>query len=195
MSWQAQAAAVSRSFEDSPDQHHLAIIGPTFSGSAASVRQAAETFLENHSGITSVTVNGATGTELALFHMTAAGDTQHSTSSKRDYQVSTKVEYRSFSYDSTYTQNQLLKLLTQNSSINNPARVAVLAEDGTTFGAASSRLSKGSTLVELLNIRFPRGIFLLRNAQAENVRAEATPPDQVREPLSPPLPQGCKFIR
>ena len=114
--------------------------------------------------------------------MTVAGDTQHSTSSKRDYQVSTKVEYRSFSYDSTYTQNQLLKLLTQNSSINNPARVAVLAEDGTTFGAASSRLSKGSTLVELLNIRFPRGIFLLRNAQAENVRAEATTPDQSASP-------------
>ena len=179
-------AKVFRSFKNDP--HHLSLIGPTFTGSAASVRQAVETFLKNHED-TSVSVNGATGTQLALFHMTATSDTQHSTDSKRGYRVSEKVEYRSFSYDSTYSLNQLLKLLTQSSSSSNPTRVAVLSEDGTTFGSASSHPITRGASIEPLNIRFPRGIFLLRNAQAENARSEPTSPDA---PASPYLRLSLK---
>ena len=106
---------------------------------AASVRQAVDTMLADPSEITSVSVNGATATEAALYHLTVPGKEDPSRDSKRAYKVSTKVEYRSFSYNSTYTQSQVLKLLAQSSSSSNPARVAVLVEDGTTFGAASSQ--------------------------------------------------------
>ena len=181
--------SVRRSFGDSGN---LAIIGPTFSGSAASLRQAVESILENAHGVTSVSVNGATGTEVAIYHMTAAGETGLATTDKdHGCKVSANIEYRSFSYDSTYTQDRLLALLTQSSSFSNPARVAVLAEDGTTFGSAASApifsmaakyedcqspvqvLPQAEPLVKPFLIRFPRGIFLLRNAQAESAVADA----------------------
>ena len=139
--------------------------------------------LENHSEITSVSVNGATATELALFHLTVPQENP-SRDSKRAYKVSTKVEYRSFSYDSTYTQNQLLKLLAQSSSLQQSSQGGRPCGGWHNLwcGLKSTLIRKIQTPVEPLYIRFPRGIFLLRNAQAENVRAEETAPDQSASP-------------
>jgi hypothetical protein len=163
-------ATVQRSVRCSSN---LAIIGPTFSGSAASLRQAIESRLGSRDGVTSISVNSATGTEVAMYHMAAVSKTEPS--ADRNCNDNGNIVFRSFSYDSSYTQNRLLELLTQSNF--EPARVAVLVEDGTAFGKASAgagpldskeKEKKKEDKVRPYVISFPRGISLLRNAQAEN---------------------------
>jgi hypothetical protein len=108
-----------RSFSD--DQKTMAIIGPTFSGSAISLHLAIKSRLEKQDGVTSVFVNGATSTPLAA----------------NELDNPDIIYFHSFSYDSTYSSGRLMDLFNQSSSTVNRTRVAVLVEDGTTFGSAS----------------------------------------------------------
>jgi hypothetical protein len=166
----------ARSTGNRPDT--LSIIGPTFTGSAASIRQAIDIMLAKHSDIKSplyirsVSVSGATATEFAAIQL-------------RDENASQQVRYSSFAYDASFDEQRLLDLFCNSSSTFNPSRVAILVEDGTTFGNADKLLngkakppdskanpdrgcSAGKNIPSgTLYIRFPREISLLRNAQAE----------------------------
>ena len=173
-----------RSITNQPDT--LAIIGPTFTGSAASLRQAIDTMLSKHPGITSVFVSGVTGTDFAGRQL-------------NNEEARQKIQYRSFAYDAGFDQDRLLDLLCESSSSLNPIRVAFLVEDGTSFGDASARHIEVKTSSRkctanrdsgsMLQIRFPREISLLRNAQAANKQTtgggEST--DAAGQPPSPYL--------
>jgi hypothetical protein len=175
------------------DSRNLAIIGPTFSGSAASLRQAIDTMLAKHPEIKAVSVNGATSTGLAVDQLnpTAANSNSPVTSQK--------IEYKSFTYDATYDQQCLLGLLSNTSSASNRTNVAFLIEDGTAYGfQATAHATPGHTTpaqqsqastcpanqnVNQITIRFPREISLLRNAQAEQgSRREENPAGSAPSP-------------
>jgi hypothetical protein len=150
---------VFRSFRND-DPRNLAIIGPTYSGSAASLRQAVDTRLEKHDGVNSVSVNGITSTTIAANHLMLNAN---------------NIKFNAFSSNNAYSSKRLLQLLAQSSSTTNPTRVAVLVEDGTTFGNQTAKSEENE--VTPIYIRFPRDISLLRNAQAENGRAESSGAD------------------
>ena len=175
-----------RSTGDQPDV--LSIIGPTFTGSAASLRQAIDTTLLKHSDpksalyIGSVYVSGTSATEFAAKQLTHEAASQ-------------PIWYRSFAYDAAFDQQRLLDMFCHSSSRFSPIRVALLIEDGTAFGsrtASSMNAANGSSTASSMNaakanespascyetdptrmlqIRFPREISLLRNAQAESTQA------------------------
>jgi len=161
------------------DPSHLAIIGPTYSSSAASLRQSIETMLMSHPEIKSVSVNGATSTRLAVAQLNWNG-----TSPEKDGDETPirKIKYRSFSYDGSYDEQCFLHLLGDSSSEFNPTKVALLIEDGTAFGKDSTNLlvnrldNQCPTELQEIVISFPREISLLRNAQAKQGGTEAPKP-------------------
>ena len=178
----------------------LAIIGPTFTGSAASLRQAIDSMLATHGDrksplyIRSVDVTGVSATNFAANQLSKNDATQ-------------PIQYRSFAYDAGFDQQRLLELFCRSSSPSNPIRVAFLVEDGTTFGnqpiknlkpdnSASSddeskRIEKcrsdRETGTDTLFIRFPREVSLLRNAQAGSDQGPREQPEAAGAPPSPYL--------
>jgi hypothetical protein len=175
------------------DSRNLAIIGPTFSGSAASLRQAIDTMLAKHPEVKAVSVNGATSTGLAVDQLNPIAANSNSLVTGQ------KIEYKSFTYDATYDQQCLLGLLSNTSSASNHTNVAFLIEDGTAYGfQATAHATPGGTTpaqqsqtstcpanqnVNQITIRFPREISLLRNAQAEQgSRREENPAGSAPSP-------------
>jgi len=166
----------SRSTKNDPS--NLSIIGPMFSGSAASLRQAIETMLAKHPAIKSVSVNGATSTRLAVNQLDSSNDPASLKIRNCDPAI-LKIRYCSFSYDGAFIQDHLLGMLGSSSSDTDPTRVAFLVEEGTAFGKNFGKKAaelgtepKQEPKPKQIIVGFPRGISMLRNAQAEHNGAE-----------------------
>jgi hypothetical protein len=141
----------------------LSIIGPLYSGSAASLHAGIEAAW---SGLCEprVSISGTTGTAIA------AQELNH---------PDRKQTYRSFGENVSFEQDRFLESL--DATGYDLSRVAVLSEAGTVFGAAKFHpsdvgLNKKGTI---LYLHFPRELSLLRNAEANQ---------QPSEPGSTPTP-------
>jgi hypothetical protein len=155
----------------------LSVIGPFFSGSAASLHQGIETAVRDINSIPGESIqpfiSGVTSTLIAV----------------RELDPQNKNIYRSFGENASFEQERFLQSLSATGY--DLSRIAVLSEAGTVFGSAtkvtehscpsgakdpcndtdpmhpdpsSNRdLSQKGTI---LNLRFPRELSLLRNAQS-----------------------------
>ncbi|MGD0445546.1 MAG: hypothetical protein ABSA39_16545 [Edaphobacter sp.] len=145
-----------RRCEDAVNQ--LSIVGPIYSGSAASLNAGIKAALPNL-GNPKVSITGVTATEIAVRELDSGGVGQ----------------YRSFGEDVAFEQERFLCSLAETGYHLN--RVAVLSEAGTVFGGntdaktALRGCSLGSDLEDerILSLRFPRELSLLRNAQANQM--------------------------
>ena len=148
--YEAQLQTKHRAQLSMEGQDRLAIIGPTSSGSAASLREGIEKGIEK-AGFThppsEIIVAGETSTGIASVELNAPLGGR------------TKLTYVSFAENSGFELTQFFSSLYRS---YDASRLAILIEDGTTFGDASLSAVKGSPI-----IRFPREISLLRNAQTD----------------------------
>jgi DNA-binding transcriptional MerR regulator len=147
-------------------ENRLSIIGPIYSGSAASLHAGIEAALPNL-GNPKVSITGVTATEIAV----------------RELDSGDEVQYRSFGENVTFEQNQFLCSLAQTGYHLN--RVAVLSEAGTVFGGGTDarsalrgcNLAPDQTEERILSLRFPRELSLLRNAEAnQSSKPDASAP-------------------
>ena len=129
------------------EKNQLAIIGPFSSGSAASLKEGLENAQFDHAP-PEIIVAGETSTGIANWEMNlpAKGEA--------------KINYVSFAENSAFELSQFFDFL--NKSSYDVRRIAVLVEDGTVFGDANANGKQGG-----IQIRFPREISLLRNAQID----------------------------
>ena len=143
-------------------QNKTSIIGPFFTGSAESLREAINSELKIHPSEV-FEVSGSTATRVAAEFLNN----------------SPQIRYVSF----TPTDDHLKEVFTYHLATSgyDLGRLAVLIEDNTPLGAAtSSAKPSNSSDHSPLIIRFPREISLLRNAQSssrdqEGVSARSTP--------------------
>jgi hypothetical protein len=166
--------------------NELAIIGPVFSGSAASLREgleSADAVLKGTSPPLSVNIAGSTSTKLA--------DDLLSSPRPQGGQAggaARTVNYKSFAENSGFEFDQLLLKLSRSGY--HMERVAVLVEDSTVLGALGAcsimqnqpcnAVNASSTGTPLI-IRFPREISLLRNAHTDG--DEPTRPQSIPSPF------------
>jgi hypothetical protein len=156
----------------------VAIVGPQYSGSAASLRagiEAAWTEKGNSLGGKEFEVTGTTATSLSANLLTFRGLARGPT-----------IRYLSFSSNGHYDDRILLaRLLAGGYDLR---RATLLIEDNTTLGRAvtlaQSNASKGPEADVMQVIRFPRDISLLRNAQAteDQYDNQAVPSGSIRSP-------------
>ncbi len=156
------AKGIDGQFSRGATDDETAIVGPQYSGSAASLRTAINK--EGRRRKTSFEVAGVTGTYLAVEQLT------RTTANK-----SAQVNYLSFDDSADFDIRKLVMRLAESGY--DTRRFALLTEDNTALGNAVSsgfkRDSRSSdnkdksddVLSEILQIRFPREISLLRNAQ------------------------------
>jgi hypothetical protein len=146
----------------------LSIIGPFFSGSAASLHEGIEAAKRQLNPLT-VSISGITGTDVA--------------SRELDPQLDSHREpiYRSFGENARFEQERFLLSLAATGY--DLSRVAILSEAGTVFGDAakfSSTIHSDADLNKkgtILYLRFPRELSLLRNAQSgESSKSDAPAP-------------------
>jgi hypothetical protein len=154
------------------EKQRLAIIGPIFSGSAASLHEGiivAQHYLKT----SKVLITGATGTRIAAQEL----------DSKQDAHT-----YRSFGENAGFEEDRLLKSL--EDSGYDLKRVASLSEDGSVFGKAPRAALKADLKRDkILSLRFPRELSLLRNAQIDQSRKA---PAESSAPPSPYLNLSLK---
>ena len=139
-----RSASTERQTASAPSEGVFSIIGPLYSGSAASLRAGIEAALGACEPPVSIT--GTTGTEVAA----------------EELDPERKGVYRSFGEDVVYEQRQLLQSLGHTGY--DIRRVAVLTEAGTVFGTANAAAGPADEGT-ILNLRFPRELSLLRNAE------------------------------
>jgi len=144
-----------------------AIIGPMYSGSAASLRIAIETEMRRRPQDFQFDVAGATGTFLALNQLTAGRSV-----------TKPRVSYLSFDQDGHFDEETFVNRL--KSSGYDLNSVALLTEDNTALGNFVS--SKDPLNDRLLRIRFPREISLLRNAEVTQATNDPTTTGSVPGP-------------
>ncbi len=157
---------------DAPEGQ-LSIIGPLFSGSAASLHEGIEAAKGQLNPLT-VSITGITGTSVAARELDPQVDPQD------------KQRYRSFGENARFEQERFL--LSLASTGYDLSRVAILSEAGTVFGDAAKfsgaetdakdhsdvDLNKKGTI---LYLRFPRELSLLRNAESsESSKSDASAP-------------------
>jgi DNA-binding transcriptional MerR regulator len=157
-----------------PTKDFLSVIGPSYSGSASSLHAGIEAALPGLSE-SCVSITGATGTAVAVHEL-----------DPKDENI-----YRSFGENTTFEQIRFLQSLAATGY--DLSRIAVLSEAGTVFGANSGEQRKAdqvrlpaepkctatvpgcyrrdsdeplSRMGTILNLRFPRELSLLRNAEA-----------------------------
>jgi hypothetical protein len=161
----------------------LSIIGPLYSGSAASLHEGIESAPLNPRPA-EIEIGGVTGTHVAAHELDPED----------------KGIYHSFGENVNYEQDRFLMSL--DSSGYDLERVAVLSEAGTVFGNASGGApakvprdatkaeNKGDTAKEdqdaqskwdekkkkILSLRFPRELSLLRNAQTSQGTTDSSAP-------------------
>ncbi len=160
---------------DSPGKKEarVAIVGPTFSGSAASLRAAIDA------------AKGSSGLDVDEFHVTgvtyASFPVQLLTrNGKSTPAPPPAISYNSFGYDSDYTNRQFLQSLEEAGY--DLARVALLVEDNTayaSFSISESEKDRDSSKPRPVTIRFPREISSLRNAQSVADRTGTVLPDAI----------------
>jgi hypothetical protein len=139
---------------------HISIIGPIYSGSAASLRAGIEFEAGNkdhrHNPGDIFDVNASTSTTLAADTLSSSKPV---------------ISFHSFDANGAYAQARFLDYLAQSGY--DLSKIAFLTESNTTFANATSAaitkysLSLIPTKVQPLFIIFPREISLLRNAQEE----------------------------
>lgn len=148
--------------QNSQPEEQLSIIGPIFSGSAASLHEGIKT-ARLYSKPSKVVITGVTGTEIAARELDSEGDI-----------------YRSFGENAKFEEERFLDLLSQSGY--DRSRVAILSEDGSVFGKAQSDPKQHSKKDTTLALSFPRELSLLRNAQADQPLKSST------EASAPPSP-------
>ena len=145
-----------------PSQDQLAIVGPSYTGAAASVRRAIDEEMCRHTEIKSAAVSGVTSTMLALKQLDyVAGGASIDGLSGTSRCGQRPINYRSFSPSADYDGEELSHRL--GALYISRWSVVSLIEDDTSLGENTQR----HTDLEHhgYSIRFPRGISLLRNAQ------------------------------
>ncbi len=148
----------------------MSVIGPLYSGSAASLHEALET---RPSG-------------LKLFQPSIAGVTS-SQVAVRELDPADKKIYRSFGENTGFDQDAFLHALCRSGF--ELGRVAILSEANTVFGSAATKDKDTGSQQEkisgpgyscdkkMLSLEFPREISLLRNAQdSKTGKAESNTP-------------------
>lgn len=142
--------------ETKPPADKLSVIGPLYSGSAASLHEGIESARLNPRPVITE-IAGVTGTPIAA----------------RELDPDNRGIYHSFGENAGYEQDRFLDSLTASGYDLN--RVAVLTEANTLFGNVTSTAqeNKGKSQTKekpgqghILSLRFPRELSLLRNAQA-----------------------------
>jgi hypothetical protein len=142
----------------------VAIVGPIFSGSAASLHAGVDAAARAHFPGARFEIAGATSTELSVHQLASDG--------KEGRPV---IDYHSFGDDSDFDMKALAETLA--GSGYDLRRFALLVEEGTPFGSGlidqvEEAESKGEGRYGPgLVIRFPRDISLLRNAQDDDARS------------------------
>ncbi len=173
-----ESAATSNSAADKPcpkTEDGLSVIGPIYSGTAASLHAGIEAALPGL-GFPRVSISGITGTEIAARELDPGGN----------------CIFRSFGEDIAFEQERFLQSLAATGY--DLSRVAVLSEAGTVFGSNSKKIGPPSekskfpapsfrasdidlnTKGPILYLRFPRELSLLRNAQASSKPDPTAPP-------------------
>jgi hypothetical protein len=145
--------------------NHTAIIGPIYSGSAASLKVGVDTETKKKQRVstTQFDITGATATSLAENRLNAKAPFNNP-----------QIHYLSFDQDGDYDERAFLNHL--SSSGYDLRRVALLTEENTVLGNAVSSGRRADKFDQILKIRFPREISLLRNAQvAEQGSNQAVP--------------------
>jgi hypothetical protein len=152
-------------------RHRVALIGPIYSGSAASLRAGILAAQAQYQSLPEFEVSAATFTRTAIKELTIEG----------------RVTSLSFG---SFTDYETRKLFADFlASGYDLGRVALLIEDNTAFGSASvygsagDAPSRGGNDVQV--IRFPREISLLRNAQmaGDHSGGEGSPSGSVPSPF------------
>jgi hypothetical protein len=141
----------------------LSIIGPIFSGSAASLHEGIES--AQLSPRADIEIAGVTGTPVAARELDPEG----------------RGIYHSFGENASYEQDRFLDSLV--ASGYDLSRVAILGEAGTVFGKATSQSdpttqkNNAGKNKSVLSLRFPRELSLLRNAQpSEAAKSDSAAP-------------------
>jgi hypothetical protein len=146
--------------------NELSIIGPFFSGSAASLHEGIEAAKCDLNPLT-VSISGITGTNVAA----------------RELDPHDEHIYRSFGENAVFEQERFVQALASNGYDLN--RVALLSEAGTAFGAATKSPCRPDSDKDpcksqhgnVLYLRFPRELSLLRNAQtSQSASGTSSPP-------------------
>lgn len=153
----------------------VAIIGPMYSGSAASLRVAIETArrkTDRSLASKEFNVIGSTGTLLSANQLNAKG-----------LEGESRIHFFSFDSHSNYDQDILLKQLAESGY--DLARVAKLIEDNTALGSIVTSHSApdwwdhwvpGVNYQNVLVLKFPREISLLRNAEVDSNQSSGDSP-------------------
>jgi hypothetical protein len=172
-------------------EDHLSVIGPNFSGSAASLHRVIS-YEEKTNDDERIVVRGTTSTTYASEVLNGSpqhpdsltcgetGRTVVTASGVLQPAPSEKVNYQSFNANGIYDADQLNCMLTESGV--KPERIALLEEDVTTAGQKAVE----ATPRQWISVRFPRDIYLLRNAYSERLRAAHV------DDTSPPSPT-CIF--
>lgn len=197
-SWSGDVGGASPQGGEATPERCLAFIGPTFSGSAASLRegiaQALTGKMVEPGGKVRVAIAGSTSTDLAKNVL------------NRPLRGATEAQYISFGEDGDFEEAEFEHMVALSSTLNaanmRPESLAVLTEEGTAFGYASDigqvnaeRMREASAkkhprpqtpvqavtqdpLAALprtkpITILFPRGIATLRNSAASDQKAAA----------------------
>ena len=129
------------------DENKLAIIGPTSSGSAASLREGLGN-AKFDSPPSEIVIAGETSTSIANTELNSANEDDP------------KITYVSFAENTAFELSKFFDFL--NKSAYDVRRVAILVEEGTVFGDSNTNEKQGG-----IQIRYPREISLLRNAQID----------------------------
>jgi hypothetical protein len=139
----------------------MAFIGPRFSGSATSLRQALLSAFSTSPGSAppgKIIGAGISSTDISQLELNAPSTPE--------------ITYMSFGEDIKYEENRLIDAFVKSGA--DAEQTVILAEDNTVFGAATlpgDLDSRGSAAPRY--IRFPREISLLRNAQVDQGRGSS----------------------
>jgi hypothetical protein len=149
-----------------------AIIGPEYTGSAASMRAALDFAWKSNRNLHFL-VAGTTTTRLSIDQLSTEG----AVAVKKNGNENPEIKYYSFASDGSFTQQEFLWRLFW--ARYDPSRVALLIEDNTAFGSVYDYTFKDKAdsfawwRRRILTIRFPREISLLRNAEVEGNQSPA----------------------
>jgi hypothetical protein len=169
------------------DDNSLAVIGPRWSGSAASLREG----IDNAKVVIDrVFAVGMTSTQIAANEINSLSPDR-------------PISYFSFGENARYEADQLTKAFQDSPSTSSGPRIAILTEDNSVFGEDQANVNndqsnagrdqaefgedqasvslKSEESNRIVFIRFPREISLLRNAQVDQ-RGKSTSSTDVPSP-------------
>jgi hypothetical protein len=171
------------SFSSGP-RDQTAIIGPIYSGSAASLRAGIDAFCQNHAdtscGNRSFLVVGSTRTTLSARQLTDTVKAENPCEVDTSTKQPGKIAYLSFGPHISYNMGEFFRMA--KASGTDLTKIAVLSEDSTAYGnkglngldisplPCDSAYEKNrlNTADSILYMYFPREISLLRNTPVDS---------------------------